>query len=582
MESHYLLMRDSVQLAANLYLPKGLEPNKGIPTILYLTRYIRALEAADVIGWFNPYFYGTVEKEEIKFFTNKGYAVMVVDVRGTGASTGVRPMEFSDAEIHDGAEIVDWIITQPWSNGKVGANGVSYLATTAEMLLINHHPSVKAIVNRSGIFDLYHNITFPGGVRMGRFIEVWRNSTYALDNNKLGFFSAAAGLLVKGPMPVRGDKNRRILKAAEEDHKGNFDIFPPLEELTFRDEIVPELDQPIDAYSPHRKMDVIESSGTPIYRISGWLDGGNVNAAIQGYWAMQNSKKLLIGPWDHGAKEFISPFDGNRKVKFDILSEMLRFFDYYLYGIENGILEEPPINYYSMGKEEWRQTDQWPDPAFSYDTLYFSADHLLQADRDQWVEGHLQYHIDYDQTTGDGSRWNSLTPAFRYEKIGYPDWTRTCRDLHTFSTLPLKEERELTGHPLISLTMSADARDATVFVYLQDKAPDGSVTYITEGQFRAIHRKESGEEPPYPQIGPHHTFTRADSMPIEPDTPFQLRFDLLPTSYLLREGHQLQVAFAGVDIGHFDPPEDRPSKFQFLMEQPLHCFIELPLSEDLK
>ncbi|MBK6276103.1 MAG: CocE/NonD family hydrolase [Saprospirales bacterium] len=85
----------------------------------------------------------TNHKKEIEFFTSYGYAVVIIDVRGTGASFGTRYMEFSPEEVEDGREIVDWIITQNWSNQKVGSTGISYLGTTAEMLLVNQHPNVS-------------------------------------------------------------------------------------------------------------------------------------------------------------------------------------------------------------------------------------------------------------------------------------------------------------------------------------------------------------------------------------------------------------------------------------------------------
>ena len=573
----YLPMRDSVLLAADIHLPKQLEAGKKIPTLLYLTRYGRSLEAAGFIKWLNPFFFNTIPGKEIRFFTEKGYACIAVDVRGTGASTGVRSMEFSAEELVDGSEIVDWIIQQEWSNGKVGTTGISYLGTTAEFILVNQHPAVKAVVNRSGIFDLYSNICFPGGVRLGRFIEVWRNSTYALDNSELEFFSFFAGLLAKGPAPVKADKKQKILKRAIKEHEDNFDIFPPIERLTHRNEIVPELGRPIDDYSIHRRIKTLEDSGTPVYRISGWYDGGNCNGAIQGYLSTKNTSKLLIGAWDHGPHELVSPWSETNKVQFSVYTEILRFFDFHLKGIDNGIQNEAPINYYTIGQESWNEAKQWPASGIVNETIFFSADQKLSSDLNTIKEGNVSYQIDYNFDTGGGSRWNSLTPEFRYNKIGYPNWEKTSKDLLTFSGPVLEVDMELTGHPIIQLQLSADATDATIFVYLQDKAPDGKVHYITEGQFRAIHRKVSEDQPPYRAFGPYHSFKKEDAMPIVPNELFEVAFDLLPTSYLLKKGHQLQIAIAGADIGHFDPPEDKPSFLKVYSNKAQPSQIELPI-----
>lgn len=574
--TYYLTMRDSVQLAANVYLPKGLEPGKQIPTILYLTRYHRAFGAARGIAWINRYFYSTLGKEEIRFFTNKGYAMMIVDVRGTGASTGVRKMEFTAEEIEDGREVVDWIIEQPWSNGKVGSTGISYLGTTAQLLLVNQHPNVRAVINRSGVFDIYSDVSFPGGVKLDKFIEVWRNSTYALDNYRFGYFGNAAGLLLRGPFPVKSDRDRKVLAKAKEDHRGNFDIFPPLENLTFRDEEVPALGQSIDGYSVHRQLATMAAGGTPIFVISGWYDGANARAAIHNYRSSAPTQRLLIGPWDHGPKEFISPFGKNAKVTFDVYSEMLRFFDYHLYGIDNGITAELPVAYYNMGQEEWRETTTWPVPETQLQKLYLSGEESLLATPEDITPGILKYQVDTTQSTGGGSRWNSLTPAFRYQKIGYPDWTERSRNLLTFSYAPQSQSLDITGHPVIQLSLRADATDATIFVYLQDRAPDGTVTYITEGQFRALHRQESAQRPPYPVFGPYHTFTEAAGQPIKSGQEFTVSFDLLPVSYTIPAGHQLQLAIAGADASHFEVLPNGPTTLEVVVNKDEN-YLELPV-----
>jgi putative CocE/NonD family hydrolase len=108
-------MRDGVKIAVDLYLPDDLKPGQQIPTIMHQTRYWRAIEYRWLISLF---------KDE----RSRGIigTWVDVDVRGSGASFGTRPIAYSPAEIQDGAEIVNWIIAQPWSNGKVGAMGISY------------------------------------------------------------------------------------------------------------------------------------------------------------------------------------------------------------------------------------------------------------------------------------------------------------------------------------------------------------------------------------------------------------------------------------------------------------------------
>jgi putative CocE/NonD family hydrolase len=209
--SEYLEMRDGIKLAADICLPKKLEKDKKIPTVLFLTRYVRSFETKFPFSLLAKTLFGQITKKEIDFFTSYGYAVVIIDVRGTGASYGTRHMEFSPEEVEDGREIVDWIISQPWSNQKVGSTGISYLGTTAEMLLVNQHPNVKACIPRSSIFDLYNDIAFPGGVRHGKFIEVWRDTTLSLDKNNLKYIGAVANAVIKNPKPVKADTKGRTI-----------------------------------------------------------------------------------------------------------------------------------------------------------------------------------------------------------------------------------------------------------------------------------------------------------------------------------------------------------------------------------
>ncbi len=142
-------MRDGVRLAVDVYLPEGLEPGLKVPAILHQTSYHRS----HTFRW--PLSLVLDRPDPLmELFVTRGYAWIDVDARGSGASFGTRPMPWSPDEVRDGADIVNWIIGQPWSNGLVGATGVSYAGTAAEMLLVNRHPAVKAIAPRFSLYDV--------------------------------------------------------------------------------------------------------------------------------------------------------------------------------------------------------------------------------------------------------------------------------------------------------------------------------------------------------------------------------------------------------------------------------------------
>jgi len=579
--SEYLLMRDGIKLAADICLPKKIESDKKIPAILYLTRYVRSFETKFPFNLLAKTLFGQITKKEIEFFTSYGYAVVIIDVRGTGASYGTRHMEFSPEEVEDGREIVDWIISQPWSNRKVGSTGISYLGTTAEMLLVNQHPNVKACIPRSSIFDLYNDIAFPGGVRHGKFIEVWRDTTLSLDKNNLKYIGVVANAVIKNPKPVKADKKGDQYKTAHAQHQSNFDIFSGMYKITFRNDIHPDLGRSIDEFSVHHYKDKIEQSRTPIYRIGGWYDGALANSAIKGFMSTKNSVKLLIGPWDHGPAQHISPFVYSNKKTFSVWTEMLRFFDFHLKEIDNGIMDEPPISYYAMGKEQWRHVYDWMPHESKYKSFLCSSDHKLTEKAKDKTEGCLHYVIDRHFGTGGGARWNSLTVKYRYNRrIAYNDWTKRTKNLLQFTSEPLTRNMELTGHASAEIYLSSDARDVQLFVYISSVDRYGRVTHITEGQFRGLHRKESTEKPPVPYFAPYHTFHKEDAMEWIPNKVEKLHFELIPTSHLIRKGERIRISIAGADADHFDAIDDvtcNPSSLQIFCTNEFPSQVHLPL-----
>ena len=131
------------------------------------------------------------------FFVPRGYAYVVVDVRGSGASFGVRTIEYSDAEVHDGSTIVDWILGQDWSDGKIGSTGQSYIGTTAEMLLRNRHPAIKAVMPTFSGYDFFTEIVYPGGIENTAFVRQWAEFNRALDAGE-----HTPGSAIIGPCPV--------------------------------------------------------------------------------------------------------------------------------------------------------------------------------------------------------------------------------------------------------------------------------------------------------------------------------------------------------------------------------------------
>lgn len=136
---------------------------------------------------------------------------------------------------------------------------------------------------------------------------------------------------------------------------------------------------------------------------------------------------------------------------------------------------------------------------------------------------------------------------------------------------------EVTGHPIVTLFVSSTANDGDFFVYLEDVDESGHVTYVTEGMLRAIHRKLSHEEPPYQTPTPYRTFKREDAVPLVSGEIAELKFDLLPTSYLLKKGHSIRVALAGADKDHFEVLEGEPPMVRFYRSESYPSHMDIPV-----
>lgn len=555
--SRYLTMRDGCRIAIDLYLPRGLPSDERVPTLLMQTRYWRSMAyhfPHNLLLDREPY------GEWAAFFVPRGYALVEVDVRGSGASFGTRPCCWSPDEIKDGAEIVDWIIGQPWSNGKVGSVGISYDGTTAEFLAANKHPAVKAAAPLFSLFDVYTDIAYPGGVHLTWFTEGWGKLNRQLDRNTIPdlayeFEGPLVGLILRGVRPVDADRDRSILAEATRAHAYNWDVHGSASQFMFRDDRVSyEWTISADNFSPHTRVKDLDASGTAFYSWSGWFDGGYQHAAIKRHLTLTGSaNRLILGPWDHGGDNNCSPFAAG-PTRFDMKTELLRFFEVHLRDGDTSILADKPVHYYTMGAEKWKSADTWP-PASRPRTCYLGPEGALTTAKPTVPEATDDYAVDYTHGTGGHARWNCLLIG---GPVVYPDRKQQDGKLRCYTGPPLTEDLEATGHPIVTLHVTSPARDGNFLVYLEDVDPDGGVHYVTEGLLRAVHRKLSKTPSPYKLLVPHRTFRRADAMTLVPGEAAELTFDLLPVSHLFRKGHRIRLAVGGADVDHFPNPSGPP------------------------
>ena len=528
-------MSDGARLVASIYLPADATEFDSYPTVLHQTRYWRSGGEA-VWG--------------ARFHTQRGYAFVSVDVRGTGASTGKRLHDLGPGEIDDAGEILDWLQEQPWCDGRVGTAGGSYTGATAFYAVSHQHPGLLAACPGQIAFDLFEHGFFPGGVFASDFLATWQVLVTALDTNQM---DPAFGTL----LPLDGPDGASSLREAVDSHR-LFKIHDGMSAIEFRD------DPMTDAYGGtlqagdlsllHLK-DEVEGTETAMLQLSGWYDGGLVMGAIHRFLTFPGpDHRLVLGPWDH-KNTYISPWrrktGGWRSAMtasdFDLWPHYARFLDEHVKGEETGLGNEAPVHYFTMGKEEWRSASTWPPEEVVSETWFLQEDRALQRTPPA-RSATLEYQATDATTSGPGTRWTSIVNT-QGHPIGYPDREEQQPHLLTFTTAPLVEDLEITGHPRLHLRVSCDQPDAALHVYLEEVVSEEQIHYVTEGVLRLSHRATR----PAPFTSPvlYHSHERADHQPLEPGTPVDFAMDLYPTSYWIRAGHRLRIGIAGADRDNF-------------------------------
>ena len=536
-ESLYLPMKDGTRIAIDVTLPAPLAPGARVPAVLYNTRYWRAKKGHPVDGL-------------DLFFTSHGYAFIRTDERGTGASFGTWSHMWPKATISDYREIVDWTVAQPWSSGKVGGIGVSYTGTTAQMLAATNHPAVKAVVPKFIEFDVYTDIFFPGGIPLGPLMEGYLERCRQLDLNR--WAHNIHGQSADTVKPVDADIDGLTLAEAVQEHRATNPDFRRSMEVTFRDDPIPGLGVTIDDFSMHELREEIERSGVAIYGWGSWNDACTADTVVRRLMTFSNPQRAVIGAWNHGgdknANQYRPDHSPPEPSHLAQWLEDLRFFDHHLKGVDTGVMDGKPLTYITMGEEQWKRTAAWPAPRTGNRRWYMAEGGALRPSASTSRTGADRYEVDYEATTGTGNIWYT---EFAGTDVVYTDSFGPDSRHLTYTSEPLETDLEVTGYPIVTLYVTSTHTDGAFFAYLMDLFPDGEVRYVTEGHLRALHRKVSEDSPPYRTFMPHHTYRRADAMPLAPGHVAKLVIGLQPTSVLFRRGHRVRIAIAGHDNGSF-------------------------------
>jgi len=575
-ESLYITVRDGTRLAADIHRPalNGKPVEMPLPLVWVHTRYHRAdyTEEGDVVTY--------MQDPALRKILRHGYIIAAVDVRGSGASFGTRKGIFTPEEARDTYDVVEWFAEQPWCDGNIGMYGGSYLGITQYIAAGMAPPHLKAIMPVFAMFDLY-SFAYPGGVLQDDFLNEWSQMVKKLD------------LEIPTP-PVDSDPRSILYNKAVKEHMDN--IYPSdlVESLPYRNSFSEKVSALIyQEWSPHAYLEDLNQSNVAVYTVAGWYDLWPKDALLW-FRNIKNPQKIIITPWSHsmgsqGWEQTVQPLMGY-KFKFDLSAECLRWYDFWLKGIDNGIMDEPPVYYCTLGQSEeqaWNFTETWPVPEVKNVTFYFregpsgsvnsSNDGLLKKTSPP-SSGEDMYTVNYTTTTGDKNRWTDG----RGEGFGYGDRTSNDKKALTYTTEPLEKDMTVTGHPVVYLWVSSTAKDGDFFVYLEEVDSQGYSHYLSEGMLRGSHKKPS--EPPFETMGlPYHRSYEQDMETLSNEHPYELVFDLLPTSNVFDKGHRIRIAITCADQKNFKTPViDPPPQIIVFRKNDFPSSITLPIIDQEK
>jgi uncharacterized protein len=590
--SDYLTLSNGTRLAYDLILPTkgGVPADLPLPVLFKYTPYLRTYILYDKDGKnmvADLYRWSEEEQEYVRkhsriddrghlldpLLRNRylgdmvkcGYAVVVVERPGTGASFGRTNMAF-EALAKEANEILNWIAARPWCDGNIGMFGNSWQGQTQLAAASAANPHLKAIFPAATWIDNYSSIMYPGGVYDKAFINFFVWSQKILSSDVI--------------TPVDRDRDGTLLAQARQERTQA--AGPSLSDFAkmfpFRDSAIPNgMKIWTDAAAAYPFLERINRSGTAIYLATGWYDICTRDMFLW-FANLTVPKRLLARPLDH------SQIDTNQ-FDLDYAAEMHRWFDYWLKRIDNGMMKEPPIHYYLMGvdkKNAWKMTDIWPPKYQEMTRFYFGEGETggatsinngtLNPSSPTVLEAFDAFTVDYTATTGKNSRWTAINWGHDYPNMRSND----AKSL-TYTTLLLEAAVQVIGHPVAHVWLSSDAPDLDVFAYLEEVGANGDSTYITEGNLRASHR--TLDQAPYDNLGlPYHSYFKSNQKLIQAGEPVELVFDLLPTAYQFARGKRIRITIAFTNADNFETPALDPApKLRLLRDANHSSFIQLPV-----
>ena len=438
---------------------------------------------------------GPLEAGDPFFFARRGYAHVVASIRGTGKSGGKYPF-LAPPEPQDGSEVIEWIASRPWCDGNVGMFGVSYFAWIQLFVAALNPPHLKCLFAPWAATDQYRDSIYHGGILGYNWVLslVRTMNIHSYESECLREWGDA--------------KRREIIAHAL--HDADLKAYPELVRcLQHPDEglnalVVDMLLNPVDGPFWERRRVNYETINVPAYVGADWaMYGLHLPGAFRSWENLKSPKKMIIGP----------PAYLDRPL-YQLQYESLRWFDYWLKGMETGIMAEPPIRLFQTSGRRWRNAEEWPLPETKWTPFYLHENGLL------WEREHFP---------GEGSSSFSDSP-----------WGRGCLE---FCTPRLVEDTELLGPAVLNLYASTSDDEVLWFVSLRELDQSGHERVLTRGWLRGTHRAvDPRRSKPWEPFHPHTKPER-----LVPGEICEFSIPIVPVGELIRAGHRIKLRISCSD-----------------------------------
>ena len=469
-----------------------------------------------------------------EFFAARGYVVIIQDVRGRFASDGdFYPFkDDGNGPNKDGYDTVEWLAKQDWSTGKIGTIGGSYSGATQYRNAISNPPNVKAMFVRESSADYSEEWVYRGGAFELGFNLGWAHRVTLSNLNHL----------------VTDEKHEETEKMLI-DIENNLDdwhkktpLFPTQYFNGLSDWYNDWLENPpsSDYWKEFDMSDHFGNIDIPIYHLGGWFDVF-LNGTLKFYQGVskngksdktKQNQRLIVGPWVHGPtninNRFAGEFDFGPDAALDFNELRLPWFDFWLKGKNNGIDETKKINFFVMGKNEWKQADEWPLKNTTYTKYYFNT--KLNGEIKSLYSGTLsdKKEIENSQLSFTNNL-NNPVPSLGGNTLSIPngvfEHSSVDKQCITFSTNPLENELEVTGPVSAEIYVNSDQENADWIVRLCDIDQSGYSRLVCDGIFRS--HATSGE--------------------IQ-----KIKIDMWATSNMFLKGHRLRISVSSSCFPRFD------------------------------